>query len=141
MLAWRDSAGLWHPGREEEAERHRRRMINREMKCCRMFHPTNGRDNFVAESTVSPAIAADLPSADTVKELLRSEKTLRLDPITQVAYALPMQKSTELTNQLQLRIVREAGLPDEAVELIRSAQYLYPEDEDMKEIPHYVKFK
>jgi len=108
---------------------------------CYMFHPTNGRNNFLAESTVSPGIAADLPSADAVKELLRSERTLRLDPITQVAYALPMQKSTELTNQLQLRIVREAGLPDEAVELIRSAQYLYPEDEDMKEIPHYVKFK
>jgi hypothetical protein len=50
------------------------------------------------------------------------------------------QCSTEVTNQLQLRAVREAGLPDEAVEIIRSAQYLYPEDEDMKTIPHYVKY-
>eukprot|EP01047_Picozoa_sp_COSAG01_P054754 COSAG01_NODE_6021_length_3898_cov_35.243485_3_plen_72_part_00 len=36
---------------------------------------------------------------------------------------MPAQLSTELTNQLQLRVVREAGLPDEAVELLRSAQY------------------
>ena len=106
-----------------------------------MFHPTNGRDNFVAESTVSPTLMQELPSPEVVKELLRREKTLRLDPLTQVVYAMTGQRSIEVTNQLQLRAVREAGLPDEAVELIRSAQYLYPEDEDMKEIPHYVKFK
>ena len=106
-----------------------------------MFHPTNGRNNFQAESTVSPTLLPDLPSPEVVKELLRREKTLRLDPLTQVVYAMTGQNGPELTNQLQLRIVREAGLPDEAVELIRSAQYLYPEDEDMKEIPHYVKFK
>jgi len=107
---------------------------------CRMFHPTNGRNNFVAESTVSSTVMKDLPSPEAVKDLLRREKTLRLDPLTQVTYAMKGQCSTEVTNQLQLRAVREAGLPDEAVEIIRSAQYLYPEDEDMKTIPHYVKY-
>lgn len=48
--------------------------------------------------------------------------------------------STELTNQLQLRVVREAGLPDQAVELLRSAQSLYPEETEMTEIPHWVKY-
>ena len=77
---------------------------------------------------------------DEVKALLRTEKILRLDPLTQIEYALPGQLSTELTNQLQLRVVREAGLPDEAVDLIRSAQYLFPDEPDMREIPHYVKY-
>ena len=81
-----------------------------------------------------------MPSVDEVKALLRTEKILRLDPLTQIEYALPGQLSTELTNQLQLRVVREAGLPDEAVDLIRSAQYLFPDEPDMREIPHYVKY-
>ena len=81
-----------------------------------------------------------MPSMDEVKALLRTEKILRLDPLTQIEYALPGQLSTELTNQLQLRVVREAGLPDEAVDLIRSAQYLFPDEPDMREIPHYVKY-
>ena len=77
-----------------------------------------------------------LPSAEEVKQLLHSEKVLRLDPLMQVVYAMPGQLSTELTNQIQLRVVREAGLPDEAVQLIRSAQYLYPDEPEMSEIPH-----
>ena len=81
-----------------------------------------------------------MPSADVVKNLLRTEKMLRLDPLVQIEYALPGQLSTEVTNQLQLRVVREAGLPDEAVNLIRSAQHLFPNDDDMQNIPHYVKY-
>lgn len=112
---------------------------------CRMFHPTNGRRNFdehACDESVRNSLAANgvKPSAREVKDLLRTEKLLRLDPLTQIVYALPGQLSTEVTNQLQLRVVREAGLPDEAVNLIRSAQYLFPDDNDMKNIPHYVKY-
>jgi hypothetical protein len=133
--------------RQRDFEQQQMLMMQRSsMMCCRMFHPTNGRSNFdkhTCDESVRKGLAAkhvDMPSADVVKHLLRTEKLLRLDPLTQIEYALPGQQSTELTNQLQLRIVRQAGLPDEAVNLIRSAQHLFPDDEDMKNIPHYVKF-
>eukprot|EP01047_Picozoa_sp_COSAG01_P054753 COSAG01_NODE_6021_length_3898_cov_35.243485_2_plen_213_part_00 len=51
---------------------------------CRMFHPTNGRQNFAKHSpdeVVRVALAnkgTELPPADLIKQLLRTEKMLRL---------------------------------------------------------------
>jgi hypothetical protein len=61
----------------------------------RKFHPTNGRNNFdkhASDESVREALAAqgvEMPSAGGVKALLRAEKLLRLDPLTQVGYAMP----------------------------------------------------
>lgn len=103
---------------------------------CRMFHPTNGRNNFedLAVSWKGPLLQA----AEVAKMLAR-EKELRLSEENQEAYACHVP-STEVTEWIQLRVCREFGLPDEGVNIIRGAATLYPDRIEMKEIPHYVRF-
>lgn len=118
----------------------RERLLHaREFMVCRMFHPTNGRDNF-GPSPLKDADLTQLPPPHVMEAMLREESRLRLLPEIQEAYAMAAQRSTEVTNQLQLKVVREAGLPDSAVHLLRGASRLYPDNPAMREIPHYVKY-
>jgi hypothetical protein len=75
-----------------------------------------------------------------MKALLHREVELRLAPETQHAYGLPMCDGVELTRQIQLIVVREAGLPDEAIEWLRAAPELYKDHPDMASISHYRKY-
>jgi len=103
---------------------------------CRMFHPTNGRDNF---EDLQISWKGPLPQAAVVKQMLEREKELRLRDENQEAYAC-FGPSTKVTEWIQLRVCREFGLPDEAVNVIRGAAKLYPKHKEMKTIPHYVRF-
>merc|ERR1719401_1276424 len=103
---------------------------------CRMFHPTNGRNNF---ENLQVSWKGPLPEAITVARMLEREKGLRLQDENQDAYACK-GPSTQVTEWIQVRVCREFGLPDAAVNLLRGAAKLYPDHEEMKLIPHYVRF-
>merc|ERR1711959_537864 len=71
--------------------------------------------------------------------MLQREKELRLRDENQEAYACD-GPSTKVTEWIQIRVCREFGLPDAAVNVIRGAAKLYPDHPEMKTIPHYVRF-
>lgn len=121
---------------EEHRSRERQRFDMSEMMVCRMFHPTNGRNNFEHLPILWKGI---LPEAATVARMLAREKELRLRDENQEAYACP-GPSTAVTEWIQLRVCREFGLSDAHVDVLRGAAALYPNHHQMKEIPHYVRF-
>jgi len=111
-------------------------MDRMDMMECRMFHPTNGRNNF--DNFTEPWMG-ELPLPEIVASMLVREKELRLSDENQEAYACP-GPSTQVTEWIQIRVCREFGFPDSGVNILRSAAALYPEREEMKLIPHYVRF-
>jgi hypothetical protein len=127
-----------HAHREELKERERmaRMFESRSMMCCRMFHPTNGRNNF---EDLQVSWNGALPEAPRVAQMLKREKALRLQDENQEAYACK-GPSTDVTHWIQVRVCREFGLPDAAINVLRGAAKLYPDHEEMKTIPHYVHF-
>jgi hypothetical protein len=78
--------------------------------------------------------------------MLIRENELRLSPVTQQAYAdAELRDDTSwmhVTEELQKRVVREFGIEDIEYGLtnIRIAHVLYPNEQDFKEIPLYVKY-
>lgn len=55
--------------------------------------------------------------------MLTREKELRRSSATQRAYTLRLTDSVTVTREIQIRVVREFGLPDEAVEVFDSQQH------------------
>lgn len=138
----------------EQRER-RGRMSSRDEMVFRMFHPTNGRDNFdplsplsdanegakrgaLADSSVDEDNEDDsfaavplpqhytLPSAAVMAQMCLREETLRLLPSTQAAYASKNYPNPlRIAHLIQLAVVREFGFPDSFVRLLRSAASLY----------------
>jgi hypothetical protein len=118
----------------------RQRQLEREdilYMVCRMFHESNGRNNF-EELSVDPK--GSVPPEAVVVRMLRREQELRGAEDYQHCVGLAQQDSVEVNRQIQLQVVREAGLPDTAIEFIRAARSLYPNNSLMREIPNYVKF-
>jgi hypothetical protein len=76
-------------------------------------------------------------------QLLKREDELRLHPKVQKTYSLIGDDETQLsefTANLQMYACKEFGLdPKIGIELIRSAVSLFPQDEEIKNIPHYVR--
>ena len=52
--------------------------------------------------------------------MLAREKELRRSSATQRAYALRLTDSVTVSREIQVRVVREFGLPDEAIEVFES---------------------
>ena len=136
--------------------------INRhEFMVCRMFHPTNGRNNFEdltcndiierKHSTVELETKTDktglqrlsstyaapsnaLPDEIIVVRMLRREMELRKRDDNQHAVGLDGQNSVEINRQIQLQVVREFGFPDDYIRVIQCARFLYPRNPLMKSI-------
>ena len=53
--------------------------------------------------------------------MLRRETELQHSPLAQRAYALPCTDRQTVAHQIRLRVVREFGLPDTAVEVLHSS--------------------
>lgn len=77
-------------------------------------------------------------------QLLQREDEVRLAAATQHIYRSIGDSETQLprfTEELQIQVCQELHVdPKIGVQLIRSAVALYPEDEEIKGIPHYVRF-
>jgi len=76
-------------------------------------------------------------------QVLKREDELRLHQKVQGCYQQIGDDETALsrfTEQLQVHVCREFNLdPKVGIELIRSAISLYPQDEEIRNIPHYVR--
>jgi len=75
-----------------------------------------------------------------VKAMLKYENQLRLAPEAQEAYAL--DGSIDITDNIQKRVAREFGFEDEnlGAEILRTAERLFPDDPDIKNISHYRRY-
>lgn len=146
---------------QEENQRADRQAMSRGGMMCRMFHPSNGRcnfdnlsvnasymlspdDNHDAEKWELPLLPPNfvLPPPDEMAAMLHREEALRLSKQAQETYASKYGTSSlELTQLLQLQVVREYGYSDAFVRILRSAASLYSREElPFEKLPHYVRF-
>jgi len=77
-------------------------------------------------------------------DMLARENELRLSPLAQECFAQIAERHSMFNSyvtELQQSVCREFGVdPSVGVELIRSAVSLFPDDKELQQIPHYVKF-
>jgi hypothetical protein len=129
--------------REWAKERERMEKEAREMEMrsrmdrmvCRMFHPSNGRDNFVPFSPTVPF--AQMPDRDTLIKILARDNELRLSKDIQTEYWAADFPSA-VTLKVQTQAVKEYGYEDPWI--IPSAISYYKDDPELMSIPHYVKY-
>jgi hypothetical protein len=112
-----------------------RSRLEMDMRVCRMFHPTNGRNNF--ERIVPKVPMCQMPSRDELKLILATENELRLDPANQCLYR-DSRMPTHVTLDIQKQAVEKHGYHDPWI--ISSAISYYKDDPELMSIPHYVKF-
>jgi len=83
---------------------------------------------------------------DILKAMLIREHELRTSIETQKIYSEAEKSEAtdwmEVTDQLQRRVIKEFGIEDEELGLysLRTAAIAYPDVQDFKEIPLYVKY-
>lgn len=77
--------------------------------------------------------------------MLRRDDELRLSPATQARYAAvgdDGDAKSRITDQVQAQVATEFGFGDnvtEGVDLMRSASYLFPHDEEIRQTTHYLR--
>jgi hypothetical protein len=113
----------------------RLRRQEREFMVCRMFHPTNGRVNFLPFTPTVPF--EKMPDRETLLKILALENELRLTQETQEEYCAS-NYTTAVTLNVQTKAVRQYGYSDAWI--IPSAMYYYKDDKELMSIPHYVKY-
>ncbi|CAG8488047.1 1960_t:CDS:2 [Diversispora eburnea] len=113
-----------------------------------MFQETSGRRDFnELPSLTQPELTS--PKLPTTKEkllaLLREEERRRLSPEIQKQYHKVGTDPTcgkdwmDVTDQMQHDLVREFGYSDEAVQILRRAPQLYPDDPKFRTTQLYVR--
>jgi len=105
-----------------------------------MFHPVNGRRGF--DALPPPTHIKDIPPIELMTAILKREDQLRLSPEVQGKFADPSFDTIHVAAEVQEQVAREFGFPDiaVAVEMIRAAPALYPNNPEIRKIPHYLKF-
>jgi hypothetical protein len=101
----------------------------------RMFHPTNGRINFLPFTPTVPI--EKMPDRETLLQILALENELRLSKEVQDEYWLS-RFPTGVTLKVQTQVVSKFGYSDPWI--IPSAMYYYKDDKEVMDIPHYVKY-
>jgi hypothetical protein len=124
---------------EKAMEEMRKRLLMRpprsDRMVCRMFHPSNGRNNF---DSISPSVPFDeIPSRDTLIKILIRDNELRLLKSIQDEYWSTEYPSL-VTLKVQTQAVNEYGYDDPWI--IPSALSYYKDDAEIMGIPHYVKY-
>lgn len=146
VLAGVDLSGLDLYKKEVKKEKERQKRIELERKrqelnsrmdrmVCRMFHPSNGRDNFAPFTPCVPF--QDMPSRDVLIKILTRDNELRLTKEIQDDYWVSEYPSL-VTLKVQTQAVREFGFENPWI--IPSAISYYKDDVAMMDIPHYVKY-
>lgn len=126
---------------ERERERQRQRLLDQRKRAqmdqmvCRMFHPSNGRDNFAQFCPTIPF--EQMPDRDTLIKILMRDNELRLSKDLQDEYWVA-EFPSKVTLKAQLQAVEEYGYSDPWI--IPSAISYYKDDLELMNIPHYVKY-
>lgn len=77
--------------------------------------------------------AVPVPDSETLQAMIRRERKLRLSPLVQRAYALPLASRRDVNRQIRLRVVREFNLPDSIAEELELAAYQLAASEEEEE--------
>src|SRR5262245_18642731 len=106
------------------------------------FHPVNGRSGFDSLPPPEFPTGVGKPSLDKVKAMLRRENDLRLSPEIQARFADSSFDAISIAADVQERVASEFGYCGSSqmcrlgLDIIRSAPALFPEDPEIRSIPH-----
>ncbi|KAI1897942.1 hypothetical protein AGOR_G00088490 [Albula goreensis] len=96
-------------------------------QCCHMTsHPQTPSGQAVPPSVVANEIP--VPRLAVVKQMTGRLQELRRTDLAQRAYSLSCGEGASVSHALQLRVLREFGLPDGAAELLQSPHKFFPEE-------------
>lgn len=111
-----------------------------------MFHPVNGRNGFDALPPPEFPPGTEKPSLETIKAMLKREDELRLSPTVQARFADPSFDAILIAADVQEQVVTEFGFGASketlqlGIECIRAAPALYPDNPEIRRIPHYLRY-
>ncbi|XP_074662377.1 BTB/POZ domain-containing protein 7-like [Tubulanus polymorphus] len=90
---------------------------------------------FIPSTATVDIIAGTIlvPDQETIQAMLRRESELHRTKLVHRAYALPCSDRRGISHQVQLRVVREFGLPDSTIELFQTGQLYSSDNEHNKE--------
>ena len=111
-----------------------------------MFHPVNGRVGFDALPPPEFPPGYEKPPLETITAMLKREDDLRLSPTVQARFADPSFDAILIAADVQEQVAKEFGFGDSepmlrlGVDIIRAAPALYPENQEIRRIPHYLRY-
>ncbi|XP_030627490.1 BTB/POZ domain-containing protein 7 [Chanos chanos] len=110
-------------------------MVNNAVpQCCHMIN----HQQMAGSQTAPPSVVANeipVPRLSVVKEMIRRLQELRHTDQVQRAYALNCGEGATVSYELQIRVLREFGLPDGAAELLQNPHKFFPEERFGDESP------
>uniref|UniRef100_A0AAY4D5K5 BTB domain-containing protein n=1 Tax=Denticeps clupeoides TaxID=299321 RepID=A0AAY4D5K5_9TELE len=110
-------------------------MVNNAVpQCCHMVN----HQQMSSGQTAPPSVVANeipVPKLPVVKEMIRRMQELRHTDQVQRAYALNCGEGATVSYELQIRVLREFGLPDVATELLQNPHKFFPEERFGDESP------
>ncbi|XP_026854742.2 BTB/POZ domain-containing protein 7 [Electrophorus electricus] len=110
-------------------------MVNNAVpQCCHMI----SHQQMAGSQTVPPSVVANeipVPRMVVVREMIRRLQELRHTDQVQRAYALNCGEGATVSYELQIRVLREFGLPDGAAELLQNPHKFFPEERFGDESP------
>ncbi|KTF78829.1 hypothetical protein cypCar_00014555 [Cyprinus carpio] len=99
-------------------------MVNNAVpQCCHMIN----HQQMAGSQTAPPSVVANeipVPRLAVVKEMIRRLQELRHTDQVQRAYALNCGEGATVSYELQIRVLREFGLPDGGAELLQVTQHI-----------------
>ncbi|KAK3542676.1 hypothetical protein QTP86_032559 [Hemibagrus guttatus] len=110
-------------------------MVNNAVpQCCHMIN----HQQMAGSQTAPPSVVANeipVPRLAVVKEMIRRLHELRHTEQVQRAYALNCGEGATVSYELQIRVLREFGLPDGAAELLQNPHKFFPDERFGDESP------
>ncbi|XP_076873732.1 BTB/POZ domain-containing protein 7 [Brachyhypopomus gauderio] len=110
-------------------------MVNNAVpQCCHMIN----HQQMAGSQTVPPSVVANeipVPRLAVVREMIRRLQELRHTEQVQRAYGLNCGEGATVSYELQIRVLREFGLPDGATELLQNPHKFFPEERFGDESP------
>ncbi|MGH0153424.1 UNVERIFIED_CONTAM: hypothetical protein FKN15_025866 [Acipenser sinensis] len=110
-------------------------MVNNAVpQCCHMI----SHQQISSSQCGPPTVVANeipVPKLQVVKDMIRRLQELRHTDQVQRAYALNCGEGATVSYELQIRVLREFGLPDAAAELLQNPHKFFPEERFGDESP------
>ncbi|KAI1895413.1 hypothetical protein AGOR_G00106030 [Albula goreensis] len=110
-------------------------MVNNAVpQCCHMIN----HQQITGSQAAPPSVVANeipVPKLSVVREMIRRLQELRHTDQVQRAYALNCGEGATVSYEIQIRVLREFGLPDGAAELLQNPHKFFPEERFGDESP------
>ncbi|KYO45483.1 BTB/POZ domain-containing protein 7 [Alligator mississippiensis] len=110
-------------------------MVNNAVpQCCHMI----SHQQISSNQSSPPSVIANetpVPSLLVVKEMIKRLQELRHTEQVQRAYALNCGEGATVSYEIQIRVLREFGLPDSAAELLQNPHKFFPDERFGDESP------